>query len=329
MTSASQLAGQRVLVTGARGFIGSHLCRQLLEAGAEVHGVSRSEQASSERNLHWWKSDLSDISAVRSLFQNLRPDIIYHLASLVTGARDLQVVEPIFHANLASSVNLLVLASEIGCHRLVLAGSQEEPEDARDIPCSPYAAAKSAVHGYAQMFHALYGTPVVTARVFMTYGPAQMDLQKLIPYVTLALLRGESPRLSSGERLVDWIFIEDLACALLILAQMQGIEGSTIDLGSGSLVSIRAVVEKLARFTGSAAPPQFGALPDRPMEQVRTADSATTLEKMGWQATTSLDAGLERTVEWYRSSLGRLFTPRDVSLTRPRSEEIAAPRDLA
>lgn len=118
------------------------------------------------------------------LFRKVQPATVYHLASHVMGAPDLQHVLPTFRANLQSSVNLLTAAAETGCGRLVMTGSLAEPEPSRGemFPVAPYAAAKWASSGYARMFHALYGVPVVLARVFMVYGPAQKDLSKLIPY---------------------------------------------------------------------------------------------------------------------------------------------------
>jgi UDP-glucose 4-epimerase len=185
----SQLGGRKVLVTGAGGFIGSHLCRTLLQHGAEVHGISRRTPVNSEGEMHWWQGDLADMSTIRNLLTAIKPDIIFHLASHVAGSRDLKLILPTFESNLVSTVNLLTVASEIGCHRIILTGSLEEPEsDCVDtIPCSPYAAAKWASSSYARMFHALYRTPVVLTRLFMVYGPGQKDLSKLVPYVTLSV----------------------------------------------------------------------------------------------------------------------------------------------
>jgi hypothetical protein len=111
-----------------------------------------------------------------------------------------------------AAANVLVAATEGGVRRLLLAGSLEEPDphESWPVPASPYAAAKLGAGAVARMCHALYGTPVVWLRLFMVYGPAQPDVRKLIPHVTLSLLRGEAPRLSNGKRLVDWIYVDDV-----------------------------------------------------------------------------------------------------------------------
>ena len=301
------LQGQRILVTGANGFIGSHLCLRLCQEGAEVHAVYRSHRPADLGDRYWWQADLADVAEVRRIVDQVRPEMIFHLASHVKGAPDLEHVLPTFHSNLQSAVNLLTLAVESDCRRVVLTGSLAEPEveNGEAFPSAPYAAAKWASSGYARMFHALYNLPVVIARVFMVYGPAQIDLTKLIPYVILCLLQGESPKITSGDRLVDWIYVSDVIDGFLALAQQPGIEGSTIDLGSGSLVPIREIVQQVASIVGGRKGPEFGALTDRPMEPVRLAKTAETFAKIGWKPQVSLREGLERTVDWYRAELDR------------------------
>jgi UDP-glucose 4-epimerase len=301
MSAVDQLSGSTALVTGASGFIGSHLTRRLLAAGASVHAVSRMRQEPGPESLRWWQADLGDAGAVGELVRATRPDFIFHLASHVAGARDLAKVLPTFHDNLASTVYLLSAAAEVGCQRIVLANSSEEPLSLDDtVPCSPYAAAKWASGAYGRMFHKLFGTPVVIPRIFMTYGPDQKDLQKLVPFVTLALLSGETPKLSSGRRLADWIYVEDVVEGLILAATAKGIEGSTFDLGTGRLSSIREVVSTLVEVTGSKVVPGFGALPERPLEQERAANTAFLRDTLHWQPRTELHDGLAATVEWYQ-----------------------------
>ncbi len=298
MTATNTLAGKNVLVTGASGFIGAHLCQQLVATGATVHAISRSHIAA-DSPLNWWQADIGDYAALENIFADIKPAYVFHLASEVTGSRERKVVLPTLHSNLVSTVNLLNLTTEYACERLILAGSLEEAQ-ANSAPSSPYAAAKSASSAYAQMFYNLYQTPLVTARLFMVYGPAQRDVTKLIPYVTLQLLRGEVPKMSSGTRPVDWIYVADVVAGLLKCALTPGIDGQTIDLGSGQLVTIHDMVETLARIVSLDAQLAFGALPDRPFEQVRAANTADSLAQIGWQPHTSLEDGLAATIDYYR-----------------------------
>ncbi len=298
----SRFAGQRILITGASGFIGSHLCRRLSGCGAELHAVSRDARTHNGLGVRWWRADLAEYAAVREIISAIRPDIVFHLASLVTGARKVALVIPTFRNNLLSTINLLTAAAEQGCGRLIHAGSMEEPDSEQGvpIPCSPYAAAKWASTGYARMFHTLFGLPTITLRIFMVYGPGQMDATKLIPYVISSLMNGEAPKLTSGHRPVDWIFIEDVIDGLLASATAENLNVDAVDMGSGSLVTVREMVERLFHLVDPSLIPVFGAIEDRPHEVVRSANITATEKMIGWRPKTLLWDGLEKTVEWYK-----------------------------
>jgi UDP-glucose 4-epimerase len=298
------LAGRRVLVTGATGFIGARLCERAAERGAEVYGVSRRHPAPTASTCRWERADLTDIAAVRALARRVQPDVVLHLASEVSGDRSEDQVLPMLQANLLAAINVMLACRETTCRRVVLAGSMEEPDfgDAEAVPQSPYAAAKWAAHAYARHFHALYALPVVHLRIFMVYGPGQGDLHKLVPYVTTSLLRGEAPALMSGEREVDWIYVDDVVDAFLAAAVEPGADGASLDIGSGELVSVRAIASRIARLVGGDVAPQFGAVPDRKLERVRVADPTSAAATIGWQPRTPLDDGLLRTIEYYRGA---------------------------
>jgi nucleoside-diphosphate-sugar epimerase len=226
---------------------------------------------------------------------------VFHLCSHGVGRPDLEQVLPTLHHDLATTVHVLLAATETGAQRVILASSFEEPlpSDATVAPSSPYAAAKWASSMYARMFHLLYRTPVVMLRTFMTYGPRQAE-HKLLPHVILSLLRGEAARVSSGAREVDWIYVDDVVAGMLAAAETPRLEGETFDLGSGRLVPIKAVLTKITALVGAAVQPLFGALPDRPCERVRAADLGPVSSRLNWRPVTSLDDGLKKTVDWFR-----------------------------
>jgi UDP-glucose 4-epimerase len=272
-----------------------------------VHALSRRPRGDAGE-VRWECGDLTDDAVARDLVRRVRPDVVLHLASEVSGGRELALVLPMLRANLLAAVNVMVACAEVGCSRVVLAGSMEEPDlgDPDAVAQSPYAVAKWGALAYARHLHALHGLPLVHLRVFMVYGPGQLDLRKLVPYVTVSLLRGEAPKLTSGARAVDWIYVDDVVDAFLRAAVAPGAEGRSLDVGSGELVTARALAVRLSEVVGGEVEPAFGAIADRRLERVRAADPTAAAEAMGWRPQTPLEEGLARTVAFYRSNLDRL-----------------------
>jgi len=302
------LQGTRALVTGASGFVGRHLVAELLARGAEVVAQSRSGAGPALPGVRWLTADLAAAGEAERVVAESRAERIFHLASRVTGRRDLELVAPTLEANLVAGVRLLLAALGAGCRRIVLAGSMEEPDlAAGEAPASPYAAAKAGLSLYARFLHAVHGAPIVTARTFMVYGPGQRDLTKLVPHAILEGLEGRATRLASAGRPVDWIFVEDVARGLVALATAPGLEGETLDLGSGRTTTVGEVAARIAARLG-APPPAAGALPARALETARRADTERTFARAGFRPATDLDAGLDLTIEWYRAerAAGRL-----------------------
>lgn len=284
------------LVTGAAGFIGTALCRELNHRGAQLHAVGRSSKTGAQVRT----CDVTDFSQVRSLIRDVRPDVVFHLASTVTGSRTIDFVLPTLNNTLLGTVNVLLAAAETAS-RVVCLGSLQEPDDQiRGTPPSPYAAAKFAAGAYARLFASLYSVKVDIARPFMVYGPGQLDFTKVVPYIISRLLRGESAELSSGRQPFDWIYVDDVVAALLAAAARGAGDGATVDIGSGSLTSVREIAERLAREIGAVDLLKFGTLEDRRLEPTRMANLPETESKIGWKPRVALDIGLSRTVDWYR-----------------------------
>ena len=297
---SNMLDADTVLITGATGFIGARLCQKLCAEGRRVIATGRQHPEWFPQGAEPRLIDLADAHAVTTLIADTRPDVIFHLASWVKGSRDRALVRPTFDANLAATVYLMEAAAESDCQRFILTGSLEEPDTVGVAPSSPYAAAKAAATAYARMYHQLDQFPAVRARVFMVYGPGQRDRTKLIPYVTDSLLAGRSPRLSSGTRPVDWIFVDDVVEGLIQMAACKQAAGCTVDLGSGTLITVRKVVERLAYQIDPRITLPFDPAADRPMEQVRVAETDKTEALLGWRPTVELDVGLAATIDWHR-----------------------------
>jgi len=288
--------GQKVLLAGGTGFLGSHLARRLTGLGSVVHVASRKRKADSDLPVSWCQADFTDYDQTERVVKQVRPDILFCLATAGVGRPDLGLVLSTFRSDLVTTLHLLTAAAEAGTPRVIVAASLEEPvENSRMLPASPYAAAKWAGTMYAGLFHSLFRTPVTIVRPFMTYGPGQPEF-KVIPYVITSFLRGRQPKLSSGQRLVDWIYVDDVVEGMIAAAISPNTIGSTIDLGSGQLLTIRSVAERIQTLMGIDINPDFGAAADRPKEVVRAADLSVARDTIGWKPTTSLDNGLTATI---------------------------------
>jgi nucleoside-diphosphate-sugar epimerase len=264
-----------------------------------VHAVSRGPAPGEHPAHRWWTADVSDAEQARTLMRAVKPASVVHLGALTHAAPDMALVLPTYHSALTSTVHVLLAVTEHGGVRVVLAGSVEEPSGV-EPPASPYGAAKAAAGVYARMFHALYGTPVVIARLALTYGPGQAE-RKVIPSAIRALLRGEAPHVSPGTRRWDLVYVDDATEALARLAEGAGADGATLDVGSGRVRTLRSVIERLTAIVDPTLTPVFGAVPERPFTEQPLADVAATEAAIGWRATTSLEVGLRQTVDWYRA----------------------------
>ncbi|MHA6632085.1 NAD-dependent epimerase/dehydratase family protein [Pseudonocardia sichuanensis] len=306
---------RRVLVTGARGFIGRHLVDRLVTAGVEVHATTRSAPPR-QTGVRWSQVDLSDPEATAEVVGRSQPDVIVHLASRAEGGRGLELAVPMIHANLLSAVNVMIAGAAVPGCRLVLTGSAEEHSNFGSVrgARSPYAASKGAATTFATLFHDLADLPVVVLRLALVYGPDDPNRKRLVPYVIDSLLRGVPPRLSSGRRRIDWVFIDDVIDAVLAAATEPAALGRVLDVGSGTLVSIRDAASIIADVIGSEVTPAFGEIPDRLGDHDLVADPDLARRLLGWSARTDLRTGVERTVAWY---LGRGNESRPVG--RPAS----------
>jgi nucleoside-diphosphate-sugar epimerase len=234
---------------------------------------------------------------------DFKPQSIFHLASRVTGSRNAAEVLPTFRDNLLSTVNLLTVAHKHGVQRMLCMGSLQEPDAGHPGPAnSPYAASKQAATAYVHMFASLYGLSVTIARPLMVYGPGQADTSKVLPYVITRLLSGQPAELSSCSHSFDWIHVRDVVNAVLAIHEARDVDGTTVDIGTGRLTSVRDVVSAAAATLDSENLLKFGVLEDRAGEPLRVADVSETLRTTGWRHCIDLTEGLRDTVAWYRQA---------------------------
>lgn len=295
------LAGRTVLVTGGAGFYGINLLSRLAGTGARVVSAGRTRPAFLPDGCTWAAADLGERAQTDSLFAATRPSVVFHLTSASLGGPEMANIGASVSGDLLPTLHVLEAASRSGTARVILPASMEEPFPVTDadgelaVPETPYALSKLVGGLYGRFFRRAYDVPVVVLRCFLTYGPHQKPY-KLIPYVIRTLHEGKAPRLSSGARLIDWIYVDDVVAALLAAATVPDAPETVLEIGTGTLRPIRDVVAMIHRLMGGP-PPLFGALPNRGQERVARIAPAASL--LGWGPQTGLEDGLRRTIAFY------------------------------
>jgi nucleoside-diphosphate-sugar epimerase len=312
------LANARVLVTGATGFIGSHLVRRLVSLGAETHALTSTVSAvypvrlvdlRDQITVHG--GNLIDRSAMDAVVAAARPTHVFHLGAYTHVGKSWHRVDECIQANVQGTVNLLQALEGTGYRRFVYTGTSEIygdidvpfREDALVNPISPYSVGKYAGERYCRMFHQGHGWPIVMVRPFNAYGPAQ-TVDRVIPEIIVRALRGQPLAMTQGRQTREFNFVEDLVEGFLLAGTVPGVEGELFNLGCGEEVSMRDLATTILDLLGNPVTPDFGALPDRPTEIWRMfCDNTRAREILGWKPGHSLSEGLDRTIAWYRSQL--------------------------
>jgi nucleoside-diphosphate-sugar epimerase len=206
--------------------------------------------------------------------------------------------------NAGGTVHLLEAVKERGVERIVLVGTCYEYGARKSSiegldPFNAYAASKVAAWAFGRMYWRAHGLPVVTVRPFQVYGPGQ-PAHMLIPAAIDAALNGKNFSMTPGEQERDFVFVADIVLGMLAAACAAGIEGQSLDLGTGQVHSARQVVERIWTITGAQGRVLPGALPYRTGAVMHSvADADRTARLTGWRATTALDAGLQQTIQGF------------------------------
>ncbi len=314
----NSLKSKVVLVTGATGFIGSHLSKRLLEEGAEIHVLLKKDTNQFRiqdfiENLTIWYGDLRDYPSICSCIKNSRPQIIFHLAALVNVKRDPELIEPMIDINIKGTLNLLrgVMEEKVTLECFVNTGSSEEygnglapfNEDQREIPVSPYSASKVAMTYFCQMLHKTMGLPIVTLRPFLTYGPYQ-DIDMFIPSLISHCIERKDFPMTEGDQTREFNYIDDVVDAYQLAACSPHAAGEVINIGNGVEYGIRDVAEKIVRMMGNPIRLLVGALPKRPGEAKHFFSSNEKAKRiLGWSPKIGIAEGLGTTISWYRKFL--------------------------
>jgi UDP-glucose 4-epimerase len=320
------LAGIRVLVTGATGFIGSHLTRRLVDNGAQVHALTstvssvypvRLVDIRDRITLHG--GNLNDSGAMASVVERSDPKVVFHLGAYTHVGKSWDRVDECIQTNIHGTVNLLQALARSNYERFVYTstsevyGDVEVPfrEDSVVDPLSPYAVSKYAGERFCRMLHRGRSWPIVVVRPFNAYGPAQSP-DRVIPEIIVKALRRERLAMTDGLQTREFNYVEDLTDGFVKAALVEGIEGDVFNIGGGEEVSMRDLARTILEIMGDPIVPEFGALPNRPTEIWSMRSDVEKARKiLGLEPARPLREGLEQTITWYRRELeksGSLFS---------------------
>lgn len=305
----------RYLVTGAAGFIGSHLCRRLVDAGEDVVGLDDLSSGKRENlvpGVRFVEGDIRDRAVVARAVRGC--DVVLHQAAM--RSVPLSLAEPVRtqDVNVAGTVNVLMAAREAGA-RVVSASSSSVygdrtqfplHEEMAPLPRSPYAASKLAGEAFCRAWWHGFGVPTVSLRYFNVYGPGQDPSNRyaaVIPLFILACLEGSSPEIhGDGDQARDFTFIDDVVDANLAAARAdEAAFGSVLNVGGGrEPTSINGLLDMIAALTGSD--PQPVRTPVREGDIRRShADVSAAGRLIGYRPEHAIADGLAATVAWFRS----------------------------
>ncbi len=295
----------RVFVTGASGFIGSHVTRALLGKGHSVAVLATPDDPL--LRLHDMRDHfmvitgmLHDVGILQKALAEFQPEACIHLAWYAEPGQYLHSMENI--QSLTASLTLLNVLISVGCRQVVIAGTCAEydtefgylGELTPTLPASLYAAAKLSCCLLGQQIAAQAKINFVWGRIFYPYGP-QEDKRRLIPSAIDALKQGNAFPATQGEQVRDYIYVEDVAEAFCVLTEKQ--TNGVFNISSGLPVSIRQLLETIGNLMGSVDLIQFGAQPYRDWEPPFICGDNRKLKGLGWQPNYSLYHGLLQTIQ--------------------------------
>ena len=321
-------SGRQVLVTGAGGFIGSHLTEQLVQAGAStrafVHYNSMGaagwlDESTVRDDIEVVAGDITDRDAVLEAMKGV--EVVFHLAALIAIPYSYNAPASYVRTNIEGTLNVLQSARAHGVQRVVHTSTSEVYGTARLVPIgedhplqgqSPYSASKIGADKIAEAFNLSFELPVVTVRPFNTFGPRQ-SARAVIPTIISQCLARETVRLGNLQPTRDLNYISNTTEGFLLAGSAPNAVGQTINLGSGREISI----EELARTIIRLINPEVRI--ERDEHRVRPggseverllADNTVAQTLLGWKPSIDLEEGLQLTIDWMREHLDR-YRPHD------------------
>ena len=317
-----QLKNKKILVTGADGFIGSHLVETLLNEGCNVKAFVLYNSFNSWgwldtlpenklKNIEIFTGDVRDPNGVRAAVKDV--DVVIHLAALIGIPFSYHSPDSYIDTNIKGTLNILQACREYNIERVIVTSTSEVYGTAQHIPInekhplqgqSPYSASKIGADKIAESFHRSFEVPVVIARPFNTYGPRQ-SARAVIPTVITQLLNGcKEIKLGSLYPTRDFNYVTDICNGLIALAKCDEAVGKEVNIGSGNEISISELAKLIISLIDSEAEIISEDLRKRPekSEVERLLCDNRLIQKLtGWKPEVSLKEGLVKTIEWFKN----------------------------
>ena len=309
----------KIVVTGGSGFIGSALVRVLLERGASEVEVIDNLLTGHERNLdevrggvRLHKLDIRNSAAIEPVIRDA--DVVYHLAAIPSVPRSIADPVPSHEINIDGSFNVYRAAAEGRVRRVVYAASSSAYGDSEMLPKtesmvprpkSPYAVQKLVGEYYASVFHSCFGLETVALRFFNVYGPRQDPSSPYSGVLSLFmkhLLNRTAPTIfGDGEQSRDFTYVEDVAELCEKASRAQGAAGKMYNAGNGGCFTLNLVWDLLQKMEGVQIEPRYGP-PREGDVRHSMADTARAVAELGHAPRFTIEEGLRRTLEWYRTT---------------------------
>lgn len=302
----------KVVVTGASGFIGTHVIEQWLDKGADIHALDlwRSEAMQTligTGQVTFHQGDLLDVDTLRRLLEDA--EIVYHLGSILGTSESIELYDPVSVAetNVVGTARLLSAAKELGVRRVLYPSTPDVPW------LNPYKITKQAAEKYCLLYHHEFGLETVVLRLTNVYGPrerwleaamgAPFNYQKVVPTFIVRALKGESlPVYGDGSQSAEYVYVTDVARAFYLAgnAPAREVAGQVIPIGTGQGVRVIDLARHIATLIGTSSTIQ--RLPMRRGEVYVTisVDPDVAHRKMGFKAQVELDEGLRRSIDYYK-----------------------------
>ena len=313
--------GKHVLVTGAGGFIGSHLTERLVELGVRARAFAHYnalgtwgwlDQSPVRNDIEVVAGDVCDRDSVRQAMQGV--EVVYHLAALIAIPYSYHAPASYVRTNVEGTLNVLQAARDLGVECVVHTSTSEVYGTARYVPIdeahplqgqSPYSASKIGADKMVEAFHLSFGLPVVTVRPFNTFGPRQSG-RAVIPTIITQCLTSEIIRLGNLHPTRDLSYVADMVDGFILAAATPAAVGKTINLGSGQEISIGELAQVIAGLIGRSIrieSEEQRVRPEKSEVERLLADNTLARNLLGWQPRIGLEEGLKMTIEWVEGNL--------------------------